>query len=414
MYAVHRDLAANASRDARKVINQTVRQLENGTSAADVLKTATVYGVIATREPGSTGSSGSETATLIPTSGVPHDPVPVKVVEVKGQTATVLTAEGIYVLRSAPDMRSERDALRIMLWLFVPALLCVVALVAALTWSAMTRALGPVEAIRGRFAEITATNLAQRVPDPRSGDEISALAGTMNDTLDQLQRAVGGLRTFTSDASHELRSPLTTLRTRLELSLAHPATTDWPKTGDAALNDTVRLQEIVSDLLLLARLDASPRPAKTERIELRSFLADLISSQYPERPVVFDRPATDGQTAVAVVGNRSALTRLVTNLVDNALRHSASIVTVEITASSDKVTVTVADDGPGIPLEDRERVFERFTRLDDARTRDEGGSGLGLAIARGIAATHGGTLEVEPPLAEKPGARLTLTLPPAS
>jgi len=278
----------------------------------------------------------------------------------------------------------------------------------------MTRALGPVEAIRGRFAEITATNLAQRVPDPRSGDEISALAGTMNDTLDQLQRAVGGLRTFTSDASHELRSPLTTLRTRLELSLAHPATTDWPKTGDAALNDTVRLQEIVSDLLLLARLDASPRPAKTERMELGSFLADLISSQCPERPVVFDGPATDGQTAVAVVGNRSALTRLVTNLVDNALRHTASIVTVEITASFGKVTVTVADDGPGIPAEDRERVFERFTRLDDARTRDEGGSGLGLAIARGIAATHGGTLEVEPPLAAKPGARLTLTLPPAS
>jgi len=92
-----------------------------------------VYGVIATREPGSTGSSGSEPATLTPAPGVPHDPVPVKVVEVKGQTATVLTAEGIYVLRSAPDLRSERDALRIMLWLFVPALLCVVALVAALT-----------------------------------------------------------------------------------------------------------------------------------------------------------------------------------------------------------------------------------------------------------------------------------------
>lgn len=281
----------------------------------------------------------------------------------------------------------------------VPLLLL---LTAALTWLAMGRALRPVEAIRAEFAEITAHDLHRRVPDRHTGDEVSRLAATMNATLDQLQRAVARLRTFTSDASHELRAPLTTLFTRLELAAARPDTADWPPVATESLRDVEQLRQIVDDLLLLARLDAG------HVLHRETFvLADVVREAIGGRAVrVADE--TDGQP---VQGSRTAMRRLITNLIDNAVRYARSSVVVRIGYAAGRVVLEVTDDGPGIPAADRSRIFDRFVRLDEARTRtDDGGTGLGLAIAREIATAHDGTLTAEAPEPDDHGARLVLTL----
>jgi len=294
---------------------------------------------------------------------------------------------------------AQDTMLRLML-IGIPLLLL---LVAALTWLAMGRALRPVEAIRAEFAEITAHDLHRRVPDQRSGDEISRLAATMNATLDQLQRAVGRLRTFTSDASHELRGPLTTLFTRLELAAARPTTADWPPVAAESMRDVEQLRQIVDDLLLLARLDAG------QVLHQDTFaVTDVVREAIRERDVKL-RDDSAGQT---IRGSRTAMLRLVTNLIDNATRYAHSTVAVQLRREAGHLILQVTDDGPGIDAADRTRVFDRFFRLDEARTRtDGGGTGLGLAIAREIAAAHDGTLTAEEPEPGHRGARLVLTVP---
>jgi signal transduction histidine kinase len=294
---------------------------------------------------------------------------------------------------------AQATMVRLML-IGIPLLLL---LIAALTWLAMGRALRPVEAIRAEFAEITAHDLHRRVPDRRTGDEVSRLAATMNATLDQLQRAVGRLRTFTSDASHELRGPLTTLFTRLELAAARPATADWQPVAAESMRDVERLRQIVDDLLLLARLDAGHVLHK-DMYAVRDVVHDAIRDRDIEL-----RDDSDGQS---IRGSRTAMRRLITNLIDNATRYARSAVVIRLRRADDSLILEVTDDGPGIDAADRSRVFDRFVRLDEARTRiDGGGTGLGLAIAREIAAAHDGTLTAEEPEPGRTGARLVLTVP---
>ena len=276
-------------------------------------------------------------------------------------------------------------------------------LIAALTWIAMGRALRPVEAIRAELAEITAHDLHRRVPDRHTGDEVSRLAATTNATLDQLQRAVARLRTFTSDASHELRGPLTTLFTRLELAAARPATAVWPAVAAESMRDVERLRQIVDDLLLLARLDAGHVLRQDTFV-----MADVVRDAIADRTV----RVWDSSGGRPIRGSRVAMRRLITNLIDNATRYARSAVTVRLWRGADRLIVEITDDGPGIDAENRRRVFDRFVRLDEARTRtDGGGTGLGLAIAREIAVAHEGTLTAEAPEPGHPGARLVLTLP---
>jgi len=294
---------------------------------------------------------------------------------------------------------AQETMVRLML-IGIPLLLL---LIAALTWLAMGRALRPVEAIRAEFAEITAHDLHRRVPDRRTGDEVSRLAATMNATLDQLQRAVGRLRTFTSDASHELRGPLTTLFTRLELAAARPATADWQPVAAESMRDVERLRQIVDDLLLLARLDAGHVLHKDTYA-----VSDVVRDAIRDRDIEL-RDDSDGQS---IRGSRTAMRRLVTNLIDNAIRYARSAVVIRLRRADDSLILEVTDDGPGIDAADRSRVFDRFVRLDEARTRiDGGGTGLGLAIAREIAAAHDGTLTAEEPEPGRTGARLVLTVP---
>ncbi|MGW6546055.1 sensor histidine kinase [Streptomyces massasporeus] len=275
----------------------------------------------------------------------------------------------------AAEHGAVRTALTVMLIGF-PLLLGVVA---AVTWLVTRRALRPVEGIRREMAAITQSeDLARRVPEPDTHDEIARLASTTNETLAALETSVERQRRFVADASHELRSPIASLRTQLEVAAAHPDLLDL----DGAVEDTVRLQRLAADLLLLARLDAGERPGGA-----RVDLAGLA------------REAAEGRTGVTVesepvevAGSRGQLGRVLANLLDNAQRHARSAVTVHVRREGDRAVVGVADDGDGVPEDDRERIFERFVRLDAARSRDDGGAGLGLAIARDVAVRHGGTL----------------------
>ncbi|MZE71091.1 HAMP domain-containing sensor histidine kinase [Streptomyces sp. SID5789] len=290
-------------------------------------------------------------------------------------------------------------ALTVMLIGF-PVLLAVVGWV---TWLVTRRALRPVEGIRREMAAITASeDLARRVPVPGTHDEVARLASTTNETLAALETSVERQRRFVADASHELRSPIASLRTQLEVAAAHPELLDL----DGAVEDTVRLQHLAADLLLLARLDAGERPA-----DARVDLAALAREEAGGRPGVSVREDTGAAGGVTVAGSRGQLGRVLANLLDNAQRHARSAVEVSVRRDGDLAVVGVADDGEGVSAADRERIFERFVRLDAARSRDDGGAGLGLAIARDVAVRHGGTLTVHD--APAGGALFELRLPAA-
>jgi signal transduction histidine kinase len=232
-------------------------------------------------------------------------------------------------------------------------------------------------------------DMSSRVPRPRTGDEIARLAETMNATLDRLTEAAERQRRFVADAAHELRSPLAGLRNTIEVALTH---------GDAAdlevLNRTTeRLQALTDDLLLLARLERAA-PATATPVDVAAIVEELADERGYQVPpderftVLSEQPAL-------VIGREEELARMLRNLLDNASRYARDRVVVTVTqAEPGLVRVEVRDDGPGIPTADRERVFERFARLDEARDRSHGGAGLGLAIARDIAVRHGGRLYV--------------------
>ncbi|WP_406209708.1 HAMP domain-containing histidine kinase [Kitasatospora sp. NBC_01560] len=262
--------------------------------------------------------------------------------------------------------------------------------VGALTWRATGRALRPVDAIRAEVAAIGDRDLDRRVPEPRSDDEIARLAHTMNAMLERLEAAGTRQRRFIADASHELRSPLAVLRTQLEVALTHPDPDVRADLVAGALQDTERLQALSTDLLLLARLDTTGHDRADEPVDLTELVRTTVRARGPQpHPVVLRTP-----DEVTVTGNPLWLGRLLTNLLDNAQRHARQSVTVTLLgdAEAGQAVLDVANDGPRIDPGDREKIFERFARLDDARSRDDGGSGLGLPIARDIAALHGGTL----------------------
>lgn len=268
-------------------------------------------------------------------------------------------------------------------------------------------ALRPVDRIRARAAEIGERSLHQRVPVPPTRDALARLAVTLNETLDRLEGSAERQREFVADAAHELRSPIASLRAILEVAHEHPDRADWPGVNAAAIDEIRRLQDVADDLLLLARLDAdNTQSPPHEAVDL----AELVRRQLARR-VTDEGPALtlEGIESAAVVGDARQLDRLVRNLVDNAVRHAVRAVTVWLETQSGQVILHIDDDGPGVPEADRVRVFERFTRLDEARSRDAGGVGLGLAIAREIAVRHGGTLTLEKSPAGGARAMLVLT-----
>ncbi|MFI2288991.1 sensor histidine kinase [Streptomyces niveus] len=312
-------------------------------------------------------------------------------------------AGGPYTVFTGSSLGPQQSAVRattIAMAIGVPALLVVVG---GVTWLVTRRALRPVEGIRREMAAITASeDLTRRVPEPQTHDEVAKLARTTNETLTALEASVDRQRRFVADASHELRSPIASLRTQLEVGEAHPELLDVP----GAVADTVRLQQLAADLLLLARLDAGEQAGRT-RLDLAALVREEVSQRSTDRIPV----TADVRGSVEVAGSRGQLARVLGNLLDNAQRHAAGEVRATVRREGGQVVLAVADDGSGVPETERERIFERFVRLDDARSRDDGGAGLGLAIARDVAHRHGGTLEVG--RGEAGGALFELRLPAA-
>lgn len=308
----------------------------------------------------------------------------------------------VTVAVSLEDVDETTAALATPLLLGLPALLLVVA---ATTWLVVGRALRPVERIRREVEEITGDRLERRVSEPVARDEVGRLARTMNAMLGRLQDSRDRQEQFVADASHELRSPLASIRQAAEVAQSHPAALPDGELAETVLEEAVRVQALVEQLLVLTR--AGEGRARAPRVEVD--LDDLVLMAVRR----ISRPGLDVDTtavgAARVHGDPVALGQVVRNLVDNAARHARSRIAVAVTGRSGGVVLSVEDDGPGIAAADRTRVFERFVRLDEARARDAGGSGLGLAIVREVVTGHGGSVAVED--GALGGARFVVRLP---
>jgi signal transduction histidine kinase len=305
---------------------------------------------------------------------------------VGGRPVAIITTARTY-LQSQVEQTFAR-----LLVIGVPVLLV---LTGGTVWLVVGRALRPVEQIRGAVTAITSADLSQRVPEPGTGDEIGRLARTMNDMLARLEDAAARQRRFVADASHELRSPLTAIRTGLEVGLAHPDRAPWPQIADRAVRQSQRLEQLIAQLLVLAKADAHQPAARRQPVDLAALLTDLGSAT-PAPGISIELSVATGTTTT---GNPEDLSRMFRNLLDNAVRYARHRVLVTAAAGPDGVVVQIADDGPGIPAEERERVFGRFVRLDASREQASGSAGLGLAIAREIATAQGATIV----LTEAPG-----------
>lgn len=318
-------------------------------------------------------------------------------------TFGVVEVRGVDWLVAAPldDIRRSVDRVRGVLWWGLPVAMVVAGAVA---WLLASRALRPVRSITEQTSRISAGTLHERVPVPATGDEIHALATTMNQMLDRLHRHDERRRRFVSDASHELRSPVAAMRTEAEVALRSGGPIDGRALASDVLAEATRLGEIVDDLLSLARHDEGlPPPAQP--IDLDDVI--LVEARRPRRVPVDVSAVSAGR----VRARPDEMTRVARHLLDNAARHAASAVAVRLTSDGRDVTLTVDDDGPGVPADQRAGVFQRFVRLDDARTRDHGGAGLGLAVVATVARSLGGDTTVgDAPIG---GARFTVTLPAA-
>jgi signal transduction histidine kinase len=302
------------------------------------------------------------------------------------------------------DLETSRGVLRRLLLVFFPVVLTGLALVA---WRIIGSALRPVEDLRRGAERIGSESPSrdagdhERLAVPTTRDEIGALATTLNGMLDRLARSRAEQRAFVADAAHELRSPLANIRTQLEVAERLGEGADLPAD---LLPEVERLSGIVEDLLVLARAgDTPPRPA--EPVDVGEFLAAMADRYAAARvPVTAEPP----DPPLQVVVPRADLVRAVANLVDNAVRHARGQVRLSAAGTRTEARLAVSDDGHGIAPPDRERVFDRFARLDEARARDRGGSGLGLAIARALVRRGGGEIRLED---AGPGLRAVVSLP---
>ncbi|MFE9765993.1 sensor histidine kinase [Streptomyces sp. NPDC005808] len=339
-----------------------------------------------------------------PTARPPGEPVQTPAEDLVVASRTVVTPDGVRtvsaVSRLGPVSRSIDLVVRA-LWIGTPVL---TAFVGLLTWFTVDRALRPVEAIRKRAEAISHSTLGERLPRPRTGDEVERLTTTLNAMLDRIDEGARRQREFVSDASHELRTPLAAIRAELEVSLAHRGPDDWRGVAGRLLDDHRRLDRLTGDLLILARTEDSAVSRRAETVRLDEVVAgELVAVSRVEVVASLGQP-------VEVTGVVAELARLARNLLDNADRHAAGRVEVRVGTAGGRALLSVDDDGPGIPVEQRARVFERFVRLGDgSRARGDGGVGLGLAMVRGIARRHGGDVTVtESPLG---GARFEVQLP---
>lgn len=313
-------------------------------------------------------------------------------------------AEGHVAVLVARSLESVGRATSVVAGLLVVGYPLILLVVGVTSYWLTGRALAPVEAIRRRVSSIGDTHdLSSRVPVPPGKDEIARLAQTMNAMLSRIEHAVQAQRRFVGDASHELRSPLATIRAAHEVAALHPEATDWTRTSQDVVSELDRLDRLVADLLLLARGDEGHPQQRPTDVDLDDLVrAEALRLRRSGLKVTFRTPPT------RIRGDLHSLRRCVRNLTDNAARYAVTEVQLVLEAGPTDATLDVIDDGPGIPAADRERVFERFVRLDQSRARHSGGTGLGLPIAQQIARVHGGHIEI---VDGPPRAHVRLRLP---
>ena len=321
--------------------------------------------------------------------------------------ATSVAAPGgpltVFVAASTEDVG---DTIAEAAGLAVVSLPVLVLLLGAAMWVLIGRTLAPVERIRAEAAAISGRDLHRRVPEPDREDEVGRLARTLNAMLARLEDGLERQRRFVADAAHELRTPIASIRTELETARSSPRRIDWEATADDVLAEMVRLQRLTEQLLLLARADAGRLELHRRPVDLDDLVHTLVAERRRAEEVTFD---TSEVRPAQLHGDPVLLEQLVRNLLENAGHHAAGRVLIGVHQDDATTRLTVEDDGPGIPPEHRQRVFARFTRLDDSRTRERGGTGLGLAIGADIARAHGGAVTaVEGGLG---GARFEVSLP---
>ena len=333
-------------------------------------------------------------------AGIPDEFSPNNDMRMSGQTAR--TATGTYtVIVGAGSESAEHTVATVALLLGIAA--AIMTGVAALVNFRLAKySLRSVEAIRARVSEISASDLSQRVPVPPQDDEISALATTMNEMLARVESGHDAQRRFVGDASHELRNPLASILSALEVAQEFPDALDDELTSGTLIPEAQRMQALVEDLLLLARADERGLALRGDDIHL-----DVLAESEANRL----RRATDldvrlHSEAATATGDLAAMARVLRNLLDNAVWHATSTVEIAVKRRKAATILSVADDGPGIPDQDKTRVFDRFVRLDSDRSRDGGGSGLGLAIVAEIVASHTGTVSID----DRPGGGTIVTV----
>jgi signal transduction histidine kinase len=335
--------------------------------------------------------------------GMSDDAVPNDDMRVSGQR--VNTASGDYTVLVGGGSEAVEATARTVALLLACGAPIIISVAAAASYWLVRRSLQSVDAIRSQVAEISASDLAERVPVPTSGDEIAALAVTMNEMLARIEAGHRAQQRFLGDASHELRSPLATIISGLEVAEAHPELLDAELAINTLLPEAHRMRTLIEDLLLLARADEQSLVLRKEQVPL----GDLAEVEVARMRRGAGCMIHTDICPASLVGDPAAVSRVIGNLVDNAVRHAKSRVDIAVGSRDGSAILTVSDDGPGIAPAERARVFGRFVRLDANRARSGGGTGLGLAIVAEVVAVHGGTVTID----DRPGGgtKIIVALP---
>jgi len=378
------------------------------------------------------------------------------------RVAVVRAAGGDLVIAAVPYSSAE-DSLTVVAHALIFGTPVLFIVFVGAIWLAVGSTLRPIDLLRRGAARVTGAGVPADLPVPEARDEVRLLALTLNDMLSRLAAAQQRQRSLVSDTAHELRSPIASIRTQLEVALDHPAGQDWASTARDVHADVLRLAQLAEDLLLLARLDDQADRGEARRrgelVDMGSLACAVVARYADARvPVTVMAPESGGDVAAGadkvasadvasadasagdasagdvvsadvafadmafagevaeVAGDPDRLDRLLVNLIDNAVRYAKSSVAVSVIGSGEWCELTVTDDGPGIDEADLERAFDRFARLDDARSRcgdDAGGAGLGLAIVRATAQAYGGTAHLEAAPAPASGLRAVVRFPAA-
>jgi heavy metal sensor kinase len=298
---------------------------------------------------------------------------------------------------TSPEVRVEQELGEVLVVL-VLGLPPIVALAGVGGYVLARRALAPIDHLGAEARRITAERLHERLSVPNERDEIGRLAAVINDTLARLELSFEQLRRFTADASHELRTPLSVIRGIGEMNLRETRTAaEYKDAMGSMLEEVDRLTRLVDSLLQLSRGDAGTVRLSREAVDLGQLARDVVASLGILAEERQQRLTVDAADHVRVLADRLVLRDAITNVIDNAIKYSpnGSTIDVRVHREGDRGAVSVTDQGPGIPVEHRERIFDRFYRIDEGRSRELGGTGLGLAIARWAVETHGGHISVD-------------------